>query len=515
MAAHQYIDTSSTPARARASLSITNKEWLMCLIPTPLWAAAVVTSLESIATVAALTGAILSFLWVRRFISSRVLLLSYMKLGAISLLAIMSLSWLVSAYFSYSVGKDITFTLEQIIGTSVSAYSGAVLYSLFFAASLAMIGRSSFIQQAERGAIRKLLEIQSVPTDRFRTFLIGLSALDAALILNGVVSYRAFNVAGYEEGRLAWFIPILEITASLQVGINSLVLYKILQTKSGEKKAATIAVAATSIALTMFMAFTRGRLEFIFCAISHLYWYCFFLGRLPKVSRIILILFLSIPILYTGSLLNNFIRSGSINVGDFKDVSILSLIGTAISEWQVDSTLQDLEKARSAENLGSRPLIANPLAKSMELPIEQQDFMYGINLRNSFIWAVPSAIFPNKAEYPVQENLLYVYFPIGTEDTADSPYLYAYTDFGYFGLIIYPLVLAFLWSMALIVTRMSSPWITLLIACMWFSYFTIYIGEASIVGWFTNLRNLVIILPLGIAAEKFFSLSRRIKFSRA
>ena len=133
----------------------------------------------------------------------------------------------------------------------------------------------------------------------------------------------------------------------------------------------------------------------------------------------------------------------------------------------------------------------------MNLPENRKNFIFGENIINSIAQALPRVFFPDKRLYPIQEDLIYKHFPIGTTDTSDSPYFYAYLDFGYAGLFIYPLLLACMWWLVLMIFHL--PYISavgaLVLACTWIPLFTISLGESAITGYIVTLRNSILVLP--------------------
>jgi hypothetical protein len=146
----------------------------------------------------------------------------------------------------------------------------------------------------------------------------------------------------------------------------------------------------------------------------------------------------------------------------------------------------------------------------MALPNEQKTFLLGENLFNSAVWAIPSFFVSNKSLFPIQEDLLYQNFPIGTDDTADSMYLYAYVDFAYVGVLAYPILIAFIWIAVLLLMRL--PYISSLgvmtFACTWIAMFILSMGEASTVSWFVLPRNGIISLPFIVVVAKLFNFPR-------
>jgi hypothetical protein len=147
----------------------------------------------------------------------------------------------------------------------------------------------------------------------------------------------------------------------------------------------------------------------------------------------------------------------------------------------------------------------------MALPETRKSFILGENILNSAIWAIPSTFISDKKHYPIQEDLFYKHFPVGTEDTADSPYLYAYADFGYVGVFIYPVLLAGFWFAVLLLIR--RPYISslgvIVLGCAWISLFTLSIGESAMTTWFVTLRDCVIVLPFVFVLDKFFRFPQR------
>jgi hypothetical protein len=293
-----------------------------------------------------------------------------------------------------------------------------------------------------------------------------------------------------------------------QVGLNALAIFQI--ARATKRRKISMGVIAVSVFLILFINFTQGRSGFIFCALLHLYWTIFFIGRIPRLKKLVPIMLVVLPLLYAGTILNNFMRGDAMQGVDLKTVGFTAYFSSAVKSWQTDNVLRAAENARSSENLASRPLVAHPLAKSMALPEARKSFTLGENLFNSAIWAIPSVLISDKKRYPIQEDLLYAHFPVGTEDTADSPYLYAYVDFGYAGVFIYPVLLAVFWVAFLLLVRL--PYISslgvLVLACAWIPLFTLSIGEMAMTGWFTMLRNSVIVLPFVIVLNKYFKFPR-------
>jgi hypothetical protein len=482
---------------------------LFILYPIPLWLIAAGFNSDVAAAIASLLGLTLAAMWWQRLFLDQDSMLSFLRIGAISLLTIISIGWIMAIYFNIiSWNRSVSQALEDEVNTTLPAYALAVVYALLFGSALAAIGGMKPVKRLEKAAVSRLLEIKQITISSLLRLMYFCCAVELLMLMTGVISYRAFAIEGYQEGQLAWFVPMLEILFATHIGLNSVVISRLIE--ASYRSNFIIFTTIGSVALLAFVYFTSGRSGFILCALLHAYWTFFFLGRIPKMSRIIPVLIVVLPLLYVGSLLNNFMRSSDSQLTDLRTTGFISLFNSAVTTWQSDSSLRDLEKARSSANLATRPLVVNPLAMCMSLPAGQKSFIMGRNIINSMVRAIPSNLFADKMAFPVQEDLLYQYFPIGTKDIADSNYLYAYADFGYFGLIIYPLLISFFWIFTLFFTRLRlmASLGPLIVFCTWIPTFTLSMGETSTVDLFLNARNLVIVVPLAFLISKSIRIRR-------
>jgi len=104
--------------------------------------------------------------------------------------------------------------------------------------------------------------------------------------------------------------------------------------------------------------------------------------------------------------------------------------------------------------------------------------------------ALPSFIYGNKGNLLLQEALLYEYFPFVTRytiDTADSPYLYSFTSFWLFGVLVYPFLIALIYAVfirILLFSSRSGHWLLPAIFCVsTLASFAIYsYGEQATTG---------------------------------
>ena len=480
--------------------------WLICLLPLPLWLGAAVTDNDILGSLGALLGTWVTIIWWYRLLKQPHQIISFLKMGGISLVLILSLSWLIAFYSNvFVLDRSISQALQSEVGTKTSYYALAVAYSLCLASVLAAIGELSLIKNLESFAVTQLLSFRSCPLPQLLALILGIATLEMVLIITNVISYRGYAIENYDLGVIPWYIPMLELLFSLHILLNGIALSQILHNR--KNSIIVISIVLASCFIVLFINFTKGRTTLISCSVLHFVWFCFFYGRIPRLKLLIPAAVIIIPIILIGSMFNNFMRNSPVGTEDIRRVGISTILGEAMDTYFGDKSVRENESERSADNLSTRPLVANPLAMAMELVSEKKEFMLGRNLINSFIWALPSFIYSDKTSFKMQEDLFYQYFPIGTEDTADSVYLYAYMDFSFVGLIIYPLVITSLWGISLWIVslRVMPSFVILVFVSAWIPFFSISIGEGSMVGWFGNLRNSIIMLIITIPAAHLMS----------
>ena len=103
-------------------------------------------------------------------------------------------------------------------------------------------------------------------------------------------------------------------------------------------------------------------------------------------------------------------------------INFLSTSINYLRIWKLDE-VRNIEKYRTRKNLSSRPLLAEPLARSIQLDSSEKTYGFGRISFNNLIWAVPRLILPNKEIIaPENESYIYNYMPIHDKsiDTHDS-----------------------------------------------------------------------------------------------
>jgi oligosaccharide repeat unit polymerase len=470
--------------------------WIICLLPITFWLIASLTGSDILATCGASLGSGLALNWWYRLLNNPRDLISFLKVGGISLVLIVNLSWLVAIYFNVvALDTSISDTLKYDIGTSTSEYSLAISYTHFFGTVLSSLGEIAFIKKVETSVVNKLLFFKSIPNTKLLVILSVFTILELILINADIISYRGYNIEGYIEGNIPWYIPLLEKMFGIHILLNGIALSQLMYKKL-KGKSIKLMIILISFLVLFFIFFTKGRTSLVSCVLLHFIWLCFFYGKIPNLKIIIPTLIAIIPMLVTGSMVNTFMRTSNNGIKEnIREVSIMSIMNESLDNYFSNKGNQQAESLKSAYNLSTRPLIANPLGMSMALPSDKKEFMLGKNLISGFIWALPGNIV-DKSSTKNQEELFFEYFPVNNTDIADSIYLYAYMDFSYIGLIIYPLILASFWLLSLWLTKtVFAPSVSVLIIVSgWLPMFSLTIGESSITTWLTNFRNIIFLV---------------------
>lgn len=465
----------------------------------PFWLIVILSDSESVALFAALSGTILFVKWFNLTWRKQPRNLELLKLSAASLFLMVNLSWLMAVCFGY-ISYNITFTelLKKEVGCTVAEYALAIIYVLLFIIILDLTANFKWLHNAQESAKTKLLKLNVIDTKQLFFILVLMCAGDLLLLASGYFGYRGYNVEGYAEGYVAWYIPFFSMMIWAQVAFNALFLIRI---NIEKRNRFYYLFFITSVSLTTFILSMMGRRELITVVVLSLFWYIFFSGAIPRVNiKIIIIAIIIGPILFQAFLVFNFIRGSEIESSFIKDASIVDIVQVAYVQFNTNSTNKAEEQLRTAQNLATRPLVLNPLARAQSLPTKGKEFLFGENLLNSFIWAVPRILFKDKSDYLVLEDLMNRNFPIGNVDTSNSAYLDSYLDYGWLGIFIYPLVLAFLWCIALLLINYSklAPMFSLVYATVFIQLFILQIGESSMIQWFCTIRDSILIFPIFI-----------------
>jgi hypothetical protein len=481
--------------------------WILSTLPG--WLLVSITESDLVANLSACWGVLVTVGWIWSCIGHPLEMIRFVRLGALSLCAIQNFSWLISSLIlQFSLGSSLETALSQSMGggISVSYYALAILYVGAFAAFLVFVGSGRKIFSLEQRLCAVLQQFSRTPIARLELVLIVLVTIELALIVTGVIGQRSLIVEGYDEGKQPFWRIFYEVTTSGQIILNVILFFLIRQRGAFMKSKRASLVFLFSFIILLFICFNKGRSALIFVVGAHVYWLFFYTAKRPAFFKIILIIAIIYPLLSQLLLFNNFIRSSASGIKEWRG-SAIEVVPLAWERFQESSDLRSAEKEKTTSNLSTRTLVASPLALCLQLPNEKKTFMYGENLINSVIWSIPGPLFPDKKDFPVQEELLYAHFPIGDKDTADSLYLSAYTEFGWMGIIIYPMLVAGLWLLVLSLSSFFqlSGVILIINVAMFFQLYFLGIGEAAANNWFLSLRTFLGFLAINSVIRIFFA----------
>jgi len=484
----------------------------------PIWFLAWITEGQLIADIAAIFGSTLMIGWFWTRIGRSTEMVRFVRIGAASLCAIQNFAWLMASFIHrFSLHQSIEESLrgEGGVNLTIESYALAEVYISLFATVLAFIGSRPGFYRAEKKMALLLLRLrQNVELKNLGWILLLLSGIELAMIGSGIIGQRTMVVEGYEEGNMPIWLVFYQSLLPGQIVFNALYLYKYLNDKDKVHSKWSLLLFVFSFAILSFLFFNRGRSALVMSLVALVYWYCFFAAKKLKIMKTILVLAVVYPILSQVLLFSNFMRSPDSGLDNYKG-SAIEKVPVALNLFINSSNLRKSEGERTTGNLSTRPLVATPLALCIELPAERKSFLLGEEFINSIIWAVPGPLIPNKWDFPKQEVLLYAHFPINLKDTADSLYLSAYAEFGWFGILIYPWLLSMLWMIVLSLPRSFelSGLIVAIIVSIFFELFVLGIGEAAVVSWLVVLRAFFFWLFLNAAWRKLFP-KKRIKYKR-
>jgi len=472
---------------------INRTTYINLLLTCPLWLFASLFNNIYIANIASIFGVILCLKSIYPIIGKPTEMIRFVRIGGIYLCTITNLSWIIASYLHiFKLNLDIRVTLFNSMkgGLSFSTYAIAIFYVCLFSSLLTYFGSNYRIFKLENKIYNILYSSINFSIEKLISIISFFTFINSLLIFSGVIAMRGILVSGVDEGKIPYWIAIFFSILPVQSFFFALIIFKIIN----EKKTILIYFLIFTLSFNLFISFTNGRSIFIFNLLTIFYWYIFFNRKKPKFKTLLYILLLY-PVISNILLFANFLR-GADGFSEWKSKSAIELLPSAFEKFNNSKKLIKNEIQSSTENIASRPLVTIPLAYCIQYPSGISTFTYGENLFNSFIWSIPGPFASFKKEFPIQENLLYKHFKIGKdsdEDTADSIYLYSYTEFSWFGLLIYPILLSIFWYiiLLLILNWKINGIFFICSICLFFQSLVVLIGESSITENLVSFRSFI------------------------
>lgn len=481
--------------------------YFFILITLPGWFFAFLTGNTIVADLSGIIGVIACVIWIWNGVVGKSLeMVRFVRLGAAWLCLIQNFSWLTASYlhrFSLDIPIEQSLSTNMANGTSVAYYALAILYTSCFCMFLSFFGSLKSVLKLEIAIYLLLRSLKKIKIKTLTFALLIPIGIEIFMIASGIVGQRTLVIEGYSEGELPGWLVFYDTVLTAQIIFNALLTNLILKRTQSKKVKFEWIILILSVLILFFIFFNKGRGATVFSLLTLGYWFVFYNEMKPKFYKVIIIISIIYPILSQILLFNNFIRSRAAGLDVWRG-SAIEVVPQAWEKFQQSDELQMLEGKRTERNLSTRPLVAMPLAMCIELDKDKKRFMLGKNILHSFIWALPGPVFPNKADYPILEGLLYEYFPIGEADTVDSIYLSSYNEFGWLGMMIYPALLTGLWMVVITCIKFFKLSVITAVICIsiFFEMFILGIGESAVNNWLISFRTLV----LWIIVDRVFKL---------
>jgi len=358
------------------------------------------------------------------------------------------------------------------IRIDVRDYAISMVYLFLFILCSNQLSRAPWILKLERRLdVEIISKIKTVNPTAWTILLLFLS-----IALMGIAWFDLFSIRGlgaqfFDQEQLPWWYPVITFLISLLPLMVSKVLINIKGIFSP-----SCFVGIFGLFIGLYFAALEGRGRLVAYLVSLLFCWILVANPVLSISRKLLLrsffflILTAILIPFIQSLLTfvNYIR---IERGGYTNP--LLFVSAYFDFIGLPSQLQAAE-IQANENLIVRPLILWPLAASMKMSWLglNNGYLYFQDILNSLLNALPSVIYGNKGNLLLQEALLYEYFPFATRDTidtADSPYLYSFTSFWLFGVMVYPILIALIYVGfigILLFSSRSGHWLLPAIFCV-------------------------------------------------
>lgn len=364
------------------------------------------------------------------------------------------IGFLQGTYYLRTLGiQDLSVAfsvLSLTVDVTVQDYGFAFAHLFSFVLICCLISEFQPLRNLEHAYMLRFLRVlQDTRFIHWAFLLFSLSTFVLLLAFGGVVRARGVGSEfAPEAGQLPWWLPIIAfvittfpllITRSA-VYVRSLFSLPMCITFFGFLTALYI----NSILSRRFLIFYITALlyySFIFVQPSR------FFRSLNAKRKILLFLLVMVllPLLYLLLTFFQYIR-------DQTDVNLnpLSFLGIFIdflSSDQIDATAESAE-----QNLSFRPFLLYPMAAAIKMYFADNHLGFGYfqDIRDSTLNQLPRIIVGDKSNLLFSQSLVLQFFPFKDGDLPDSPMFDSFGAFGFYGLVIYPLFMAFVYCLHLV-----------------------------------------------------------------
>jgi len=412
------------------------------------------------------------------------------------------------------------FGSASSVAINVSDYSIALAFLFVFILFCDVFSRLSWLVRIEkRIATTLLFPLRSQSSFWSSILLITLSILLLAVSFLNLYSVRGLSAdLGVQEGTLPWWYTAIQFTLSLWPILIAINLVSLRSVFLARPVALLLGLPAGA-----YFSSLKGRSALIAYVASIAYSWILIKNPSLEINRkslfrifiIVVIALTLLPIIQSVFIFINVIREDR---GLYTNPILLfsAFVSFVNSPLEVaDATV------KTTENLVSRPLILWPLAASIKMDSLglNNGFILFQDIVNSFLNSLPRFIFPDKDQLLLAEDLLYRFFPFSGVDTADSPYLFAFTSFWFIGAIIYPFLIFLVYStflrFVLALTRESSWFLIAVFTISPLTTFAIYsYTEFATTGLFRTFISPLIAVSVW-SVVSFFITKRKSRLVRS
>ena len=475
------------------------KQLIICII---FWSLSILFESLYFSYLSSVYGIYISSYFFYKILNNNSEIIRFLSIGCATLIFVTNISWIYSGYYTYEIYKlNIFENLNFNLNLDPINYMISIIYILFFSISILIFSKNNKLKNYEVNIYNEIIKLKKITISKLNIIFTCSILIELYLINQELFKYRSVGIDGY-----TWYVELTLILIYFHAGLIGLGLNKIF---NGERSKSLLLSTVISVLILSFIFFTKGRTNFGILFFYIFFWYCLFNFKTPKIKYIIMILIISTPFFSSAFQYFNFLRSDIVysKSGDLKGKeNFLSTSINYLRIWKLDE-VRNIEKYRTRKNLSSRPLLAEPLARSIQLDSSEKTYGFGRISFNNLIWAVPRLILPNKEIIaPENESYIYNYMPIHDKsiDTHDSLYWYSYAEFSYFGLIIFPFLLFLYWKLiAQIISSRYFKSIALMLVLTYFlKFFVMYFFTSTMITWYIGLRNFFIFIPVILLIQK-------------
>jgi len=429
----------------------------------------------------------------------------------------------VIAYTSFETAEEWSFYLNRKGILDSSTVATAQLAVDLFCLCLFLLGlfarRRALTKQISSTSSweptldsKLLLKIANLPRNTRLTFLLLwsgflVSLYQLYLLYTGKFGFLWQGVTNRKEGGLKFVNPEMELLLVVVPPIIFILGFLLLKLKEFESdKLAIFLYCSIAIVQLMWFITAASRGQFAFNTLVFLFGVrIYILGQSIKfnkrnIFKIAIVTASIIFIAYAGIQFTSFMRflaNEGVNFTSYSLTGKFSYLAQELVNYYSGkySTLDSGEfESKLSQNLSTRPFVLSGFAILLER-LADEPVLLGEDLWSSFLQSIPGFLFPGKYSLLTQESLYRARLDISEaelSDLADSYYLSAFIDFSWLGLFIYPVVIYLLFILTLRITLKSSSMLLHVLATG--SLFTLCLrgGESSMIGFFVNLRDLLI-----------------------